>query len=371
MINANRIASCILTAAMVVVGPAWAQENTHESKADQERALRDAERQMRDAERQMRDAERALRDAARAMAALKAKEAYDGQLARKVVVFGDNARLGIVLQTRRDPKTDAVGAVVQALTPGGPAEEAGLQAGDIIVSFNGEPIGRPAGRGDEEGESPSDRLMERASALKEGDRVTLEVKRGNETKTIVVTARKLYGSRVKVFTVPDIEVPDIEIPDVDVHVDVEPFRIAEELKHGAGVLAWTPAASDLREIEMVALNPDLGEYFGATEGILVISAPKDSLFQLKAGDVILKIGDREPRSPAQAMRVLRSYGPTETVTIEVVRQRARMTLTAHIPERRSFSYSFGGDPAAPSAPPAPPAPAAKAAPPAPPARRTV
>lgn len=354
MINAKRIASCILTAAMVVAGPAWAQE----SKADQERALRDAERQMRDAERQLRDAERALRDAARKMADVevdKAREHY----AQRVAVYGDNARLGIVLRPERDPATDAIGAFVQALTPGGPAEEAGLQAGDVIVKFNGEALGMPAGATDEDAESPTDRLMERAATLKDGDQVTLEVKRGTATKTITVTARKLYGSRVKVFTVP--EIPDIR-------VDVEPLELefAEQLEAGAP-FAWTAFTSDLKGIEMVALNPELGEYFGAKEGILVVKAPDDSPFQLKAGDVILKIGDREPRSPAQAMRVLRSYAPTETVSIEVMRNRARMTVSAQIPERRMLKYRYGTEPAVAPAPPAPPAPPARPAPPAPPA----
>jgi len=348
MINAKRIASCMLTAAMVVAAPAWAQE----TKADQERALRDAERQMRDAERQMREAERQMREAARKMAEMqvdKVRHMYE----KRVAVYGDNARLGIVLRSERDPKTDAIGAVVQALTPGGPAEESGLQAGDIIMRFNGEALGLPAGAQSEETPGPTDRLMERAATLKEGDQVTLEVKRGDTTKTLTVTARKLYGSRVKVFTVP--EVP--EIPDI--HVDVEPFEVefAEQFEAGAPV-AWTAFTSDLKGIEMVTLNPELGEYFGAKEGILVVKAPADSPFQLKAGDVILKIGDREPTSPAQAMRVLRSYAPTETVSIEVMRNRARTTVTASIPEPKGHSVRYHAAPVVPPVPPPPPAPPA-------------
>jgi hypothetical protein len=361
MINAKRIASCILAAAMVVAAPAWAQE----SKADQERALRDAERQMRDAERQMRDAERAIRAAAQKMAEMqvdKARHMYE----KRVAVYGDNARLGIVLRSERDPATDGIGAVVQALTPGGPAEEAGLQAGDIIMKFNGEVLGLPGGVPSEDAVGPTDRLMERAATLKEGDQVTLEIKRGDAIKTISVTARKLYGSRVKVFTVP-------EIPDI--HVDVEPFEVefAEQFEAGAPV-AWTAFTSDLKGIEMVTLNPDLGEYFGAKEGILVVKAPSDSPFQLKAGDVILKIGDREPKSPAQAMRVLRSYSPTETVNIEVMRNRARITVTAHIPERKSESFRYRTAPVVapvPAAAPAPAAPPALPPPPPPPARSNV
>jgi hypothetical protein len=359
--NAKKIACCTLTAMLAVVGQMSAQDSTvdaERAQRDAYRAQRDAERQLRDAERQMRDAERALQKAAQEMAAMhvdQARKLYD----KRVAVYGDNARLGIVLRSERDPKTDSVGAAVQALTPGGPAEEAGLQPGDIIMKFNGEALGVPAGAVNEDAGSPTDRLMERAATLKDGDQVTLDIKRGEATKTLSVTARKLYGSRVKVFTMP--EYPD---PEFDVDVDVEPFEVSEAFV--GPELGWMGFSSDLKGIEMLALNPDLGEYFGAKEGILVVKVPQDSPFQLKAGDVILKIGDREPKSPSQAMRVLRSYGPAETVSIEVMRNRARTTLTAHIPERKSELYRHRSEPAlapAPPAPPVPPVPPAPAAPP--------
>jgi len=352
--NARTIAGCILTALLAVSGPAVAQNPT----ADEERAQRDAERQLRDAERQLREAERAMQRAAREMAehsAAKARRLYDKQ---RVAVFDDNARLGIVLRSDRDLKADAVGAVVQALTPGGPAEEAGLQAGDVITRFNGEALGLPGGVKVEDGPGPTDRLMERASTLEDGDQVTLEVKRGDAIKTFTVTARKLYGSRVKVFTIPE-----IEIPDIDVQVDVEPFVVGDASP--GKELKWFGFTTGLRGLEMVALNQDLGEYFGASEGILVVKVPDESPYQLRPGDVILKIGDRTPSSPSQAVRILRSYGPGESVAIDVMRKHSRTTLTAVVPEpKQGLKYFYGAPEAAPVAVPAPPAPPAPPVPPA-------
>jgi hypothetical protein len=380
----KKIACSVLALALAVAAPMAAQEK---SKIDDERAQRDAERQLRDAERQMRDAERALQEAARRMAESHADIAHR-MMDKRVVVFGDNARLGLVLRSDRDPRTDALGATVQALTPGGPAEEAGLQPGDIIVKFNGEALAVPGGastgvaggvkggvqggveggvRVDEEG--PTDRLMERASSLKEGEAVTLEVKRGGATKSYTVTARRLYGPKVKVFSLPSGEDNGFDFNfNYEVPEPPEPPEAPEapEAMVAPGV-SWFAVTSGIRGLEMVTLNPDLGEYFGTKEGILVVRVDDKSPFKLKAGDVILRIGDRAPTSPAQALRILRSYGPGETVPIEVMRNRQRTTVSTQIPERHSSMYRTV-EPALAPAPEAPPAaPAAPAVPPPPPA----
>src|SRR5690242_5844557 len=84
-------------------------------------------------------------------------------------------------------------------------------------------------------------------------------------------------------------------------------------------------------LELVSLNSDLGDYFGTHDGVLVVKASEDSLLPLKSGDVIVSIGDRKPTSPAQAMRILRSYDTGETVNIEIMRHQKRQTLSWKVP----------------------------------------
>ena len=67
------------------------------------------------------------------------------------------------------------GAWVQALTPGGPAEQAGLKQNDVIVSVDGKPV------------SSSDDLGAAVAALKPGDQVTVEVVRGTQRLELNVT----------------------------------------------------------------------------------------------------------------------------------------------------------------------------------------
>jgi hypothetical protein len=85
-------------------------------------------------------------------------------------------------------------------------------------------------------------------------------------------------------------------------------------------------------IEMVSLNPDLGDYFGTREGVLVVRAPEDSSLTLKGGDVIVSIGGRKPSSPEQAMRILRSYDTGETVTLDVLRKKGHVNVTWKVPD---------------------------------------
>jgi S1-C subfamily serine protease len=87
------------------------------------------------------------------------------------------------------------------------------------------------------------------------------------------------------------------------------------------------------DLKLVSLNPDLGEYFGTKEGLLVVKAPADSSLPLKGGDVIISIGGRKPSSPEQAMRILRSYDKGETVSIEILRKQKRLTVAWRVPSR--------------------------------------
>lgn len=328
------------------------QKQAEQQRYEAETQMRDAQKRMRDAEKQMRDAEQAMRDAARQIERT-ARDKARTEIERRVVLFGDHARLGVVLRQEANPATDTVGAVIEALTPGSPAEEAGLQAGDIITKFDGHPLTSGPVDADEDESPPTARMMGLAKSLTDGQKVALEVRRGDTTRTVTVTARKGVGPRVRVITgrhvePPDVDVEDIEIPEMpeipDIDVDVMLGR------------SW-------QDIDLVALNPDLGEYFGTSEGLLVVHTPKDEGLKLKAGDVILKIGDRTPGTPSKAMRILRSYEGGESVPVQVLRKREKVTLSLQVPQRR-LGHMRHAAPATPAAPPAPPAPAAAPAAPA-------
>jgi len=236
--------------------------------------------------------------------------------------FSDNrGRIGVVVKTDADAADDKLGARIEAVTPGGPADKAGLKAGDIITRFKGTALGGVASD-DAEDSGPGMKLIELARELDPGDTVQVEYRRGSATNKATLVAEDL--GRAGTWRIPgDVAV---EIPDMGEMMGEFP-----KMQMGPGGFAWTMGDA-WGGIELVSLNPDLGEYFGTREGVLVVRASEDSTLPLKGGDVILAIGGRKPTSPMHAMRILRSYESGETVSIDVQRKQKRTTLAWKVPE---------------------------------------
>jgi len=111
-------------------------------------------------------------------------------------------------------------------------------------------------------------------------------------------------------------------------------------------------------MELASITPKLGAYFGVTEGVLVVQAPKDAAFKLEDGDVIQSIDGRKPEDGAHALRILRSYKSGEKLNLSVLRQRKPVTLAVTMPERPEFEGDFMDlvppEPPVPAVPPVPP-----------------
>jgi hypothetical protein len=236
-----------------------------------------------------------------------------------VFSFNDNrGRIGVVVKTAPDAADDKLGARIEAVTPGGPADKAGLKAGDIITRFKGTALGGVASESDEDS-GPGMKLITLARELDPGDTVQVEYRRGTATSKATIVAEDLGGGgNVRV------EMP--EMGEMD-HM----WEGFPKMQMAPGAFAWTMGDA-WGGIELVNLNADLGEYFGVREGVLVVRASEDSTLPLKGGDVILAIGGRKPTSPMHAMRILRSYESGETVSIDVQRKQRRTTLSWKVPE---------------------------------------
>ena len=230
------------------------------------------------------------------------------------------ARLGLKVNLRAR-ETDSIGAYVDAVTPNGPAANAGLRSGDIIVRVDAKSVltGETSSRDDRES-LPGLRLIELAATLEPNDTIPVEFRRGKERKTVtVVTADE---PNIVFRGQPGAGSFDFRYP--------ADSRMA--LPNGEDLFVEGPFlyGSPLAHLELAPLNPELGQYFGATTGILVISVPKDSQLGLKGGDVVLAVDGRKPESPSHLLRILRSYQDSESFKVDVLRNRKRLAVQGRL-----------------------------------------
>ena len=112
---------------------------------------------------------------------------------------GDRAMLGI--STGSSGKRDTLGLLVESVTPGSPAEKAGLEEGNRIASINGVSLKlarEDAGESDMSG-TMTNRLVREMQKLKAGDEATLEVWASGRYKSVkvkTVAANDLSSERV-------------------------------------------------------------------------------------------------------------------------------------------------------------------------------
>lgn len=247
------------------------------------------------------------------------------------------ARLGITVNLEAK-ETDSLGALVQAVTPGGPASKAGIRSGDIITKLNGQSVLTPDGRRTREDESaPGLRLIEMAAKLEPDVKVDLEYLRGDARRTTsLVTGDEpvvAFEGNNFFFRTPSGEPQGrIQLPP---GVRIEPFQPRGlEGDFGPRGMVMSFGTGPLADLELAPLNTELGAYFGTTEGILVIRAPSASSLGLKGGDVILSVDGRKPQSASSLLRILRSYEDDETIKLEIMRQKQRQTLTGKLERSR-------------------------------------
>ena len=255
---------------------------------------------------------------------------------RVKMVTQRRARLGINISTVPSAN-DSIGATIDAVTPGGPAAKAGIRSGDIITRLDGKPLVTNDGRKSEENESlPGVRLVEIASQLKAHDTVSVEFRRDGTRHTVSLVTG---DEPIMTFDFPDWFSGE---PGARAFVMPRGGRMETTLPRKQTFEWGSPGASGfafrmggpLMDLELAPLNADLGQYFGTSEGVLVIDVPKESSLGLKGGDVILSIDGRKVSSPSSLHRILMSYDPGESFKFDVMRNKSRMTVTGKLEKPR-------------------------------------
>ena len=278
------------------VGDAGLQASMDAERRSEEAARRhEAELQAR-----MDQARRRMEVAAQQLAALAAQ--MNGPMMQRVEAFAGPTRVLVGVQL--DDSSGTAGARVREVSPGGPAEQAGVRAGDLIVAVNGTNV---------RGQEPVARVVELLRDVKPGDKVDLKVSRDGKTRDLTATAR----------------------PDGDEFFMARQFPDFASLPQVKAFAGWSGGPTIIRgpvaDMELARLTPGLGRYFGTDTGVLVVRAPPDRGLGLQDGDVILSIDGRKPIDSSHVIRILGSYDPGEKITLEVLRLHRKISVAATMP----------------------------------------
>jgi len=181
---------------------------------------------------------------------------------------------------------DEKGALVADVTPGGPAEKAGIQRGDVIVTFNGKEI------------KEMSELPYVVASTPVGKSVNVQVLRKGQKKTFEIKIAELKDEK--------------EAP------------VVTEAKPRLGMTVED-------------LTPELAKNFGLSEarGVVVIQVEDGSSAAeagLRAGDVILEIDQSPVKDVKDFGRKIESYKAGDTVLVLAKRRGATVFLTLKVRE---------------------------------------
>jgi serine protease Do len=224
---------------------------------------------------------------------------------------GSGSYLGVMLVDVNADRAAALkigderGVEITNVEPGSPAENAGLKPGDVLLTYNGENI---------LGVQQFVRLVQETPP---GRRVKIQVWRDGKIQAVTATTtapRPVNFPHIVGFDFPDVRGFTADFPDP--------------------ILVWK---NSLLGIECEPVDSQLAQYFGVKHGALVRSVVKGSAAEnagLRAGDVLISVGDKSIFSPRDLSSYVRTNRqPGKPVAITLMRDHRELSLTV-TPDRR-------------------------------------
>jgi serine protease Do len=243
------------------------------------------------------------------------------------------AYLGVRIEDVDGARAEAAGLAgeygvhVTSVVEEGPAAEAGLREGDIIVRWNGDRLESVAQLQRRMGETPAGRTVA-IGVMRDGSDREFSVELGDRSSSF---------DNLRVFSVPRerVSIDRAEIAELRERVverlDLGSLRRVAPMRGGAlSSFMGRPRLG----VSVQSLGDQLAEYFGVEGGALVTAVTEDSPAEaagIQAGDVITRIGDVDVADPGELVEALSDLeaGP---VDVTVIRDNARQSFTVELEE---------------------------------------
>ena len=232
------------------------------------------------------------------------------------IFAGTGNRIGVSIRDFNDDELktgkSTAGVIIEDVEADSPAQKAGFKAGDVVVEFDGDRVRSTLQFIRLVQETPTGRSVG-AVVTRDGQRVTLSVQPRSTG-----SSKFWEGSSDSLMALRVPKTP----PALAFKRDVFPPSF-EGLLGGAGQLG----------ISVDELSPQLSEYFGVKEGVLVTTVRENSnagKAGVKAGDVITSLNGGTVATAADLRRRAQRMEDGDEFTLAIVRDRKPMTLKGKV-----------------------------------------
>ena len=252
---------------------------------------------------------------------------------RALEMLSGGSRIGVSIRDveESDSKTAQAGVIVEEVATESPGEKAGIRKGDAIVEFDGERVRSVRQLTRVVQETPSGRTVS-AVLLREGKKTPVSVTPRDDGRFSFSGFDDLgdFSPEFRFRVAPRVTPPTPPTPPSPPMVWDFDGLIGRSGRLG---------------ISIDSLSPQLAEYFGTKEGVLVSSVSDNSAAAkagLKAGDVITNFNGSTINDPQDMRRRIQSLNDGDEFTVTVMRDRKPVTLKgkAESPERRRTSRTI-------------------------------
>ncbi|MGH9534638.1 MAG: PDZ domain-containing protein [Terriglobales bacterium] len=241
-----------------------------------------------------------------------------------MVYYGQSSWLGVSIsdlsaaQAQSLGLTGPNGALVKMVVPNSPAAKAGLQAGDVIVSFRGRAV---------IGVRQLSRLVRDTPVHRT---VSVRIIRARQPRTVQVTlaahGQNAFAGDGNAFYFHMPPMPPM--PRVQLHI--APMPVMPVMPPMDFHFAFTPAVAARMGLSVETIPAQLAHYFGdaASQAVLVRQVTAESVASragLQAGDVILSVAGAPVRDDHTLAAALDRQS-TQPVTVIVLRQGRKVRL---------------------------------------------
>lgn len=243
----------------------------------------------------------------------------------------DGAMLGVFLSDR----TDSIkGAEVTGVVKGAGAEKSGIKKGDVIIGFNGEKV------------ASAEELRKKIAKVKPGDEVKVTVM-SEGRKMVMAVKMSRAKSQVADLSQP-FDTPQNNFKDFKGYFDYynTPKNIYKDAYKDYTKYFYMYDDHKVKlGVSLIDLTQQLEDYFEVEHGVLISSVVKGGAAEkmgLKAGDVIIKLGDRPIKKSNDIHTFLRNAKKDVEVTVRVKRKGKTMETTAKLKVKKDSQSGVTG-----------------------------